>query len=226
MSCHPSSARISYIPPFREGKKDRSHGRPRLADRRFGPREREENRSGRSLRQRILLFVAGREERGAAKNELFADFKHVPPAQIMEELDHLMRLGPLFGEDLDRDVRQGGRPAGDVAILKDGPQETDCGEPKKARDSRSKRSCESPVLARYHTFFGRILLRKSETNSPAQRLTMVISFPHSTDRPRGWLRGCMVHRARGQIGGRDSIHHDVGRFLHWVVSFFVTWGAA
>ena len=55
--------------------------------------------SGRLVRQRILLFLAGRGDRGASKNELFADFKTIPPAQIMEELDHLVRLDALFVEE-------------------------------------------------------------------------------------------------------------------------------
>jgi small GTP-binding protein len=47
--------------------------------------------SGRLLRQRILLFIAGRDQ-GASKNELFADFRQVPPGEIMAELDHLVHL--------------------------------------------------------------------------------------------------------------------------------------
>ncbi len=46
------------------------------------------SRSGRVFRQRILLFIAGRGNLGAAKNELFSEFKAVLPAQIMEELDN------------------------------------------------------------------------------------------------------------------------------------------
>lgn len=42
------------------------------------------------------MVGSGREGRGASKNELFADFKSIPPAQIMEELDHLVRLDALF----------------------------------------------------------------------------------------------------------------------------------
>jgi len=52
------------------------------------------NRSGRLLRQRILLFIAGR-NLGASKNELFADFRQVPPAEVMEEIDNLVRLDAL-----------------------------------------------------------------------------------------------------------------------------------
>lgn len=57
------------------------------------------NLSGRLVRQRILLFIAGRGDRGASKNELFADFKTIPPAQVMEELDHLVRLDALYLEE-------------------------------------------------------------------------------------------------------------------------------
>src|SRR5438552_1998285 len=53
------------------------------------------SRSGRVFRQRILLFIAGRGNLGAAKNELFSEFKAVLPAQIMEELDNLVRLEAL-----------------------------------------------------------------------------------------------------------------------------------
>ncbi len=52
------------------------------------------NRSGRLLRQRILLFVAGR-DLGASKNELFADFRQVPPGDIMDEIDNLVHLDAL-----------------------------------------------------------------------------------------------------------------------------------
>ncbi|MGI0148727.1 MAG: GTPase domain-containing protein, partial [Thermoplasmata archaeon] len=51
------------------------------------------NRSGRLLRQRVLLLLADR--KGASKNELFAHFKQVPPGEIMEELDNLVRLGAV-----------------------------------------------------------------------------------------------------------------------------------
>ena len=57
------------------------------------------NLGGRLVRQRILLFIVGRRDRGASKNELFADFKSIPPAQVMEELDHLVRLGALYLEE-------------------------------------------------------------------------------------------------------------------------------
>jgi hypothetical protein len=40
-----------------------------------------------------------REARGASKNELFAGLKQVPPAEIMEELDHLVRLDALSVEE-------------------------------------------------------------------------------------------------------------------------------
>jgi hypothetical protein len=53
-----------------------------------------QNRTGRLFRQRILLFIAGREY-GASKNELFAEFKNVVPALIMDELDNLVRLDAL-----------------------------------------------------------------------------------------------------------------------------------
>ncbi len=52
------------------------------------------NQSGRLLRQRILLFIAGREQ-GASKNELFADFRQIVPGDIMTELDHLVRLDAI-----------------------------------------------------------------------------------------------------------------------------------
>jgi small GTP-binding protein len=51
------------------------------------------SRSGRLLRQRMLMLVVDRG--GASKNELFADFKGVTPAEILEELDNLVRLGAL-----------------------------------------------------------------------------------------------------------------------------------
>ena len=57
------------------------------------------NRSGRLLRQRILLFVAGREALGASKNELIADFRPVPPGDLMEEIDNLVRLDALTLDD-------------------------------------------------------------------------------------------------------------------------------
>ncbi len=44
------------------------------------------------LRQEILVFISGRQGTGASKTELFARFKEVPPAQVMQELDHLVRL--------------------------------------------------------------------------------------------------------------------------------------
>jgi small GTP-binding protein len=53
-----------------------------------------QSRSGRLFRQRILLFIAGRDY-GASKNELFAEFKSILPGQIMEELDNLVRLDAL-----------------------------------------------------------------------------------------------------------------------------------
>ena len=53
-----------------------------------------QNRSGRLFRQRILLFIAGREY-GASKNDLFAEFKAILPVQIMDELDNLVRLDAL-----------------------------------------------------------------------------------------------------------------------------------
>jgi len=52
------------------------------------------NQSGRLLRQRILLFIAGRDQ-GASKNELFADFRQIVPGEIMTELDHLVRLDTI-----------------------------------------------------------------------------------------------------------------------------------
>src|SRR2546422_5779806 len=57
-----------------------------------------QNRTGRLFRQRILLFIASREY-GASKNELFTEFKCVLPAQIMEELDNLVRLDALSLEE-------------------------------------------------------------------------------------------------------------------------------
>jgi small GTP-binding protein len=56
------------------------------------------NRTGRLLRQRILLFVADRGDRGASKSELFADFRRIAPGEVMEELDNLVRLGALYLE--------------------------------------------------------------------------------------------------------------------------------
>ena len=53
------------------------------------------NRTGRLLRQRILLLIAGKEH-GLSKNELFADLKPVAPAIIMEELDNLVHLDAIF----------------------------------------------------------------------------------------------------------------------------------
>ena len=57
-----------------------------------------QSRTGRLFRQRILLFIAGRDY-GASKNELFTEFKQVLPAQIMEELDNLVRLDALSLEE-------------------------------------------------------------------------------------------------------------------------------
>ena len=57
------------------------------------------NQNARLVRQRILLFLTEREARGASKNELFMGLKHVEPAQIMEELDHLVRLGAVSIEE-------------------------------------------------------------------------------------------------------------------------------
>ena len=53
------------------------------------------SRSGRLFRQRILLFIAVRGNLGSSKAELFSEFKAVLPAQIMEELDNLVRLEAL-----------------------------------------------------------------------------------------------------------------------------------
>jgi small GTP-binding protein len=51
------------------------------------------NRSGRLLRQRLLMLLA---DRGSvSKNALFADFKQVTPGDLMEELDNLVRLGAV-----------------------------------------------------------------------------------------------------------------------------------
>jgi small GTP-binding protein len=50
-------------------------------------------RSGRLLRQRVLLYLAGREV--ASKNDVFVAIKQVPPGEIMDELDNLVRLGAL-----------------------------------------------------------------------------------------------------------------------------------
>lgn len=51
------------------------------------------SRSGRLLRQRMLMLLA---DRGSmSKNELFADFRGVAPADIMDELDNLVRLGAV-----------------------------------------------------------------------------------------------------------------------------------
>lgn len=59
---------------------------------------RKQGQAARILRQRILLFVVGR-ERGASKTDIFAIFKDVAPAVIMEELDNLVRLDLLFVEE-------------------------------------------------------------------------------------------------------------------------------
>src|SRR5207249_10112066 len=53
------------------------------------------SRSGRVFRQRILLFIAGRGNLGAAENGLFSGIKAVLPGQVVEELDNLVRLGGL-----------------------------------------------------------------------------------------------------------------------------------
>jgi len=53
------------------------------------------SRTGRLFRQRILLFIAGRGSLGSSKAELFSEFKAILPAQIMEELDNLVRLEAL-----------------------------------------------------------------------------------------------------------------------------------
>jgi len=53
------------------------------------------SRTGRLFRQRILLFIAGRGSLGMSKAELFSEFKAVLPAQIMDELDNLVRLEAL-----------------------------------------------------------------------------------------------------------------------------------
>ena len=60
--------------------------------------------NARLLRQRILLFITGREDRGASKNEMFADFKGIEPGLIMEELDQLLRLGALFVEEVGEGI--------------------------------------------------------------------------------------------------------------------------
>ena len=54
-----------------------------------------QSRTGRLLRQRILLFFAGRDSLGASKNELFAAFRPVVPSQIMEEIDNLVHLDAI-----------------------------------------------------------------------------------------------------------------------------------
>jgi len=38
------------------------------------------------------MVVAGREALGASKNELFADFRQVPPGDLTDEIDNLVRL--------------------------------------------------------------------------------------------------------------------------------------
>jgi 50S ribosomal subunit-associated GTPase HflX len=48
-------------------------------------------RSGRLLRQRVLLYLADREV--ASKNDVFAAMKQVHPGEVMDELDNLVRLG-------------------------------------------------------------------------------------------------------------------------------------
>ena len=57
------------------------------------------SQNARLVRQRILLFLSEREARGASKNELFVSLKQVEPAQIMEELDHLVRLASVSVEE-------------------------------------------------------------------------------------------------------------------------------
>ena len=79
---------------------DRAGGRGRLLDNRLADLDAilakgRANRSGRLFRQRILLFIAGRGNLGSSKNELFTEFKQVMPAQIMDELDNLVRLEAL-----------------------------------------------------------------------------------------------------------------------------------
>ncbi len=44
------------------------------------------------LRHEILVFISAREGLGASKTELFSRFRDVPPAQLMQELDYLIRL--------------------------------------------------------------------------------------------------------------------------------------
>jgi hypothetical protein len=48
-------------------------------------------RSGRLLRQRVLLYLADREV--ASKNDVFVAMKQVHPGEVMDELDNLVRLG-------------------------------------------------------------------------------------------------------------------------------------
>jgi small GTP-binding protein len=50
-------------------------------------------RSGRLLRQRVLLYLADREV--ASKNDVFVAMKQVHPGEVMDELDNLVRLGAL-----------------------------------------------------------------------------------------------------------------------------------
>ena len=45
------------------------------------------------------MVVAGREALGASKNELIADFRPVPPGDLMEEIDNLVRLDALTLDD-------------------------------------------------------------------------------------------------------------------------------
>jgi len=53
----------------------------------------------RLLRHAILAFVSRKGSLGASKTDLFATFKTVMPASLVEELDHLVRLDLLRQEE-------------------------------------------------------------------------------------------------------------------------------
>ena len=53
----------------------------------------------RLLRHAILAFVSRKGSPGASKTDLFANFKTVMPASLVEELDHLVRLDLLRQEE-------------------------------------------------------------------------------------------------------------------------------
>jgi len=77
------------------------------------------------------MVVAGREALGASKNELFADFRQVPPGDLTDEIDNLVRLDALTLDDpgVLEDVREVGGAPGDGPVSSDAPREADRREP-------------------------------------------------------------------------------------------------